>query len=92
MRSGLKAVTAAVVLGVGASVAGATPLPPAGGSAAAPPAVEPVQWRKCNVMKNVWYSYPCINGWSYICQHKSWGPSWGCANTRRCHQRERRCR
>lgn len=83
----LSAIAGLALLGPAAGAAPGGPATPGAGQSA----VEQVQAR-CSQMRNVWYTYPCINGWSYICQHKSWGPGWGCRDTRRCTMRDRRCR
>lgn len=86
----LATLAAVAGLALAASAAAAAPINP-GAPLSGPSAIEQVQAR-CSQMRNVWYTRPCINGWSYLCQHKSWGPGWGCRDTRRCTQREQRCR
>ena len=44
--------------------------------------------KDCGRLLKVWYTYPCINGWSYICQHQKWEK---CATTKRCNMRDKRC-
>ncbi|QAB15266.1 hypothetical protein [Hydrogenovibrio thermophilus] len=51
-------------------------------------AQEETRKKDCGKLLDVSYTYPCINGWSYICQHQKWEK---CGTTKRCRMREKRC-